>query len=45
MTQEEKSAIIGYYRNGASFDLIGSIMGISSIYAETIVKEYLNKKK
>jgi len=45
MESNEKSAIIGYYRNGMSFQLIGIVMGISERYAELIVKEYLKKKK
>lgn len=44
MTFYEKSAIIGYYRNGMALKLIGYIMGISVKYAECIVNEYLKKK-
>lgn len=45
MTEFEKSAIIGYYRSGASYETIGLIMGISPNYAEMIVNEYLKTKK
>lgn len=44
MTTFEKSAIIGYWRSGAGYYLIGIIMGISPAYAEQIVKEYLKRK-
>jgi DNA-directed RNA polymerase specialized sigma subunit len=45
MTKFEISAIIGYYRSGATFQEIGFILGISATYAEQIVIEYLKKKK
>lgn len=45
MTDAEKAAIIGYHRNGMKSDEIAAIMGISSIYVEIIIKEYLSKKK
>jgi len=45
MTIYEKSAIIGYYRNGMPFELIGYIMGITESYARSIVNEYLRKIK
>lgn len=45
MTSYEKSAIIGYYRSGATYQDIGFIMGISAGYVYQIVKEYLKKKK
>lgn len=45
MTTFEVSAIIGYYRSGATYQEIGFIMGISTTYAEQIVKEYLKTKK
>lgn len=45
MTNFEKSAVIGYYRSGASFEEIGFIMGVSAQYIEIIIKEYLKNKK
>jgi DNA-directed RNA polymerase specialized sigma subunit len=45
MTDNEKAAIIGYWRNGATWHEIGLIMGISESYAKLIVKEYLKNKK
>jgi len=41
MTRHEKSAIIGYYRQGATYQDIGWIMGIPAKYAKQIVEEYL----
>jgi DNA-directed RNA polymerase specialized sigma subunit len=43
MTKEEKSAIIGYYRSGATSSEIGFIMGISTYYVNQIINEYLKK--
>jgi DNA-directed RNA polymerase specialized sigma subunit len=45
MTQEEKSAIIGYYRSGATYEQIGMIMGISESYAKMLVADYLKINK
>lgn len=45
MSLYEKSAIIGYYRNGMAYELIAYLMGISESYARQIVREYLNKQK
>ncbi len=45
MNSFEKSALIGYYRSGATLKEIGFIMGISASYVEMIVKEYLNGKR
>lgn len=45
MNQFEKSAIIGYYRNGTDSATIAATMGISTKYVEIIIKEYLNKLK
>ncbi len=44
MTNNEKAAIIGYWRNGASFMEIGYIMEISEAYAEAIDNRYLKEK-
>lgn len=45
MTDYEKSTIIGLYRQGNSYQLIGWIMGISENYVGIIIKEYFNNKK
>jgi DNA-directed RNA polymerase specialized sigma subunit len=45
MTQFEKSALIGYWRNGMTFEMIAAIMGISEHYARQIVNDYLKTKK
>lgn len=45
MSPEEKSAVIGYYRNGMSYEIIAYIMGISESYARLIVENYLKDKK
>lgn len=42
MTRHERSAILGYYRSGALWSEIASIMGISVKYAKLIVENYLN---
>jgi DNA-directed RNA polymerase specialized sigma subunit len=42
MTIYEKSAIIGYYRNGMANELIAYIMGITESYVRQIVSEYLS---
>ena len=42
MTPNEKSAIIGHYRNGVDYATIGAIYGISSAYVGMIVREYLD---
>lgn len=44
MTTEEKSAIIGYHRSGATNETIAFIMGISERYVEILITEYLNQK-
>lgn len=41
MDKNEVSAIIGYYRQGATWLEIAYIMGISPMYAEMIVRDYL----
>ena len=43
MNRHEKSAIIGYYRMGATYKDIGYIMGISEAYAKQIISEYLKE--
>lgn len=45
MNDFEKSAIVGYYRNGMEINLIAAIMGIPVSYAEMIINEYLKPKK
>jgi len=45
MTDFEKASIIGYYRQGASFETISYIMGISESYAKLIVTSYLATKE
>lgn len=45
MTSYERSAIIGYYRNGMAYELIAYIMGISESYARQIVMDYLKQQK
>ena len=45
MTLFEKSAIVGYYRSGATFQQIGWLMGISETYARKIVEEYLKRNR
>jgi len=44
MTLYEKSAIIGYHRNGMETDLIAYLMGISESYVRSIIREYFKKK-
>lgn len=44
MTHYEKSAIIGYYRMGATYQEIGWLMGIAAPYVKRIVEEYLQKQ-
>lgn len=43
MDKFEKAAIIGYYRNGVSYEMIGFLIGISESYVQQIVRAYLNK--
>lgn len=45
MTDIEKSAVIGYWRQGATYMEIALIFGVSAYYIEIIVKEYLADKK
>lgn len=45
MSQFEKSAIIGLFRMGNSFQMIGWLMGISEEYVKIIVGEYFKNKK
>ena len=45
MTVFEKSAVIGYWRSGATYQVIGLMMGVSEAYIEIIVREYLKAKK
>ncbi len=45
MSSLEKSAIIGYYRNGMPFEVIAAIMGISEKYVTQIIDNYIKKKK
>lgn len=45
MSVLEKSCIVGYWRCGASFYEIGSLMGISASYARQIIDEYLKSKQ
>ena len=42
--QHEQSAIIGYYRQGATFVTISWITGFSEVYIRQIVREYLEMK-
>ena len=44
MTKEEKAAIIGYHRSGATNETIAFIMGISERYVHIILKEYFEDK-
>jgi len=44
MTPTEKSAIIGYFRNGMKIEEIAAIMGISVKYVEIIIKEKIELK-
>jgi DNA-directed RNA polymerase specialized sigma subunit len=41
----ERSAIIGYYRNGMANELIAHIMGISESYVKQIINDYLKNQK
>lgn len=45
MTQEEKSAIVGLWRQGNDYATIGAIFGVSAAYVKIIVDEYLKNKK
>ena len=45
MTTYEKSAVIGYWRQGATYELIGVIMGVSESYVKNIIDEYLKGNK
>jgi len=38
MSDNEKAAIIGYFRNGMKIEEIASTMGISVVYVEIILK-------
>jgi hypothetical protein len=44
MNQHEKSAIIGMYRMGVDYAVIGAIFGIGQNYVWSIVEEYLRMK-
>jgi hypothetical protein len=44
MNQYEKSAIIGMYRMGVDYAVIGAIFGIGQEYVWMIVEEYLRMK-
>ena len=41
MTEYEKSALIGHWRNGASIEMIALIMEISEAQVEKIISDYL----
>jgi len=41
MTQEEQSAIIGYYRQGANIAQISQLMEIPEDLAKKIIDQYL----
>lgn len=45
MTPTEKSIIVGLFRQGNEFWIIGCLMGISDWYAKQIVQEYLKQVK
>jgi DNA-directed RNA polymerase specialized sigma24 family protein len=45
MTLYERSAIIGYYRSGATYQEISSIIGIPWYQIKIIVDEYFKNKK
>ncbi len=44
MNQYERSAIIGMYRMGVDYAVIGAIFGIGQKYVWMIVEEYLRMK-
>lgn len=44
MNQYERSAIIGMYRMGVDYAVIGAIFGIGQEYVWMIVEEYLRMK-
>jgi hypothetical protein len=44
MTKYQISAVIGYYRSGATFETIAYIMNETPLYIEIVVKEYLRNK-
>lgn len=44
MTPYEKSVIIGMYRMGVDYAVIGAIFGIGQNYVWAIVEEYLRMK-
>lgn len=43
MTDNEKAAIIGHWRCGASYFKIGNLYWVSPRYVEMIIDEYLKK--
>lgn len=45
MTTEEKSAIIGYYRNGMTDEQIACFWGISPQYVRMIIDSYLKENE
>ncbi len=44
MTSYERSAIIGYWRSGSTYQEIATITGIPWYQIRIIVEEYLKKK-
>lgn len=44
MNKYEKATIIGLWRSGADYSVIGAIFGIGTDYVDFIVKEYCLKK-
>lgn len=45
LTTYEKSALLGYFRNGMTYQEIALLMGISVEYVQMILTNYFENKK
>jgi len=44
MSAEERAVLIGLFRQGNDYAVIGAIFGISGVYVKQIVSNYLTQK-